>query len=91
MAILDNDGDLDLVVNNVNMESFIYRNNSQKIEQPFCESKTKGDGQNKFAVGSVVELFSGKEILRLKIEFLRAVQSSIDYGDFWNGTIDSYR
>lgn len=77
---LDNDGDLDLVVNNVNMESFVYRNNSEKNKaNHFVKVKLKGDIQNKFAIGSVVELYSGKEIIRQELIPSRGFQSSIDY------------
>ncbi|MFV8466166.1 VCBS repeat-containing protein [Flavobacterium sp. LB1P62] len=77
---LDNDGDLDLVVNNVNMEAFIYKNNSDKNpKNHFVKVKLKGDNQNKFAIGSVVELFSGKEIIRQELVPSRGFQSSVDY------------
>ena len=79
-ADLDNDGDLDLVVNNVNMQAFIYKNNSDKNKKNhFIKVKLKGDGKNKFAVGSVVELFTGKEILRQELMPSRGFQSSSDY------------
>ncbi|TDE54787.1 VCBS repeat-containing protein [Flavobacterium sp. GT3P67] len=77
---LDNDGDLDLIVNNVNMEAFVYRNNSEKNKNNhYVKVKLKGDNQNKFGVGSVVQLFSGKEILRQELIPSRGFQSSIDY------------
>ena len=77
---LDNDGDLDLVVNNVNMESFVYKNNSEKKkENHFIKVKLKGENQNKFAIGSVVELYSGKEIIHQELIPSRGFQSSIDY------------
>ncbi|MEY3499568.1 MAG: putative adhesin, partial [Bacteroidota bacterium] len=77
---LDNDGDLDLVVNNVNMPAFVYRNNSEKKkENHFIKVKLKGENQNKFSIGSVVELFSGKEIIRQELIPSRGFQSSIDY------------
>lgn len=77
---LDNDGDLDLIVNNVNMEAFVYKNNSEKNkENHFVKVKLKGDNQNRFAVGSVVQLFSGKEILRQELIPSRGFQSSVDY------------
>ena len=77
---LDNDGDLDLIVNNVNMEAFVYKNNSEKNkENHFVKVKLKGDNQNRFGVGSVVQLFSGKEILRQELIPSRGFQSSIDY------------
>ncbi|MFV7234408.1 VCBS repeat-containing protein [Flavobacterium sp. ZB4R12] len=77
---LDNDGDLDLIVNNVNMEAFVYQNNSEKNKKNhFVKVKLKGDKQNKFGVGSVVELFSGNEIIRQELIPSRGFQSSIDY------------
>lgn len=79
-ADLDNDGDLDLIVNNVNMEAFVYRNNSQKNKNNhFVKVKLKGEKQNKFAVGSVVQLYSGAEILRQELIPSRGFQSSVDY------------
>lgn len=79
-ADLDNDGDLDLIVNNVNMESFVYRNNAEKNKNNhFVKVKLKGDKKNTFGVGSVVQLFSGKEILRQELIPSRGFQSSIDY------------
>ncbi|MFN7099995.1 MAG: VCBS repeat-containing protein [Flavobacterium sp.] len=94
-ADLDNDGDLDLVVNNVNMESFVYRNNSEKnAKNQYVKVKLKGNGQNTFAVGSVVELFAGSEIIRQELIPSRGFQSSIDYTmtfGIGNKKIDSLR
>ncbi len=92
---LDNDGDLDLIVNNVNQPAFVYQNNSNKSkDNHFVKVKLKGEGQNKFAVGSVVELFSGTEILRQELIPTRGFQSSIDYVmtfGIGNKKIDSLR
>ena len=50
---LDNDGDLDLVINNVNMESFIYRNNSELINKnSFLKIELKDNSKNTNAIGS---------------------------------------
>jgi enediyne biosynthesis protein E4 len=77
---LDNDGDLDLVVNNVNMQAFVYQNNSEKNkDNHFIKVKLKGENGNKFAIGSFVELFSGKEIIKQELIPSRGFQSSIDY------------
>ncbi len=77
---LDNDGDLDIVVNNVNMESFVYRNNSEKNKaNRYLKVKLKGGAKNQFAVGSIVELFSGKEVIRQELIPSRGFQSSVDY------------
>jgi hypothetical protein len=79
-ADLDNDGDLDLIVNNVNMESFVYRNNSEKNkDNHFIKVKLKGEDQNKFGVGSVVQLFTKQEVIRQELIPTRGFQSSMEY------------
>ena len=77
---LDNDGDLDLVVNNVNQEAFIYRNNteSQKTNH-FLSIFLKGPEENKYAVGAKVELHLGNSIINRQLIPTRGFQSSIDY------------
>ncbi len=76
---LDNDGDLDLVVNNFNMPVSIYQNNSEKEENNYIKLQLKGADKNTFAIGSVVEIFSGDQILRQELIPTRGFQSSIEY------------
>ena len=59
-ADLDNDGDLDLIVNNINEEAFIYRNNSEKQNNNHFLSVTlNGSKSNPKAIGTKVTLYSG--------------------------------
>src|SRR5207245_5315818 len=57
---LDGDGALDLVVNNVNQEAFVYRNNARSLTQNrYLQVQLDGSGANRFAVGAKVTLWSG--------------------------------
>lgn len=76
---LDNDGDLDIVVNNVNQPLFVYQNNAQKQGNNYLNINLKGQAPNTFAVGSIVELFMGGEIIRHELIPSRGFQSSADY------------
>jgi hypothetical protein len=77
---LDNDGDLDLVVNNVNMPAFVYKNNSREISiNNYIAFLLKGTSANTFAVGSIVKIFCGKEIISRESIPSRGFQSSCDY------------
>ena len=77
---LDNDGDLDLVINNENQPSFVYKNNSREVNHNnYVGINLKGTGQNTFAVGSKIQLYIGKEILTKEVIPSRGFQSSVDY------------
>jgi len=73
---LDNDGDLDLIINNINMPLFVYKNNSKNN---YLKFNLKGEQQNTFAVGSVVEIYTNNQILRQELIPSRGFQSSVDY------------
>ncbi|HLF45950.1 MAG TPA: VCBS repeat-containing protein [Chitinophagaceae bacterium] len=77
---LDNDGDLDMVINNVNMPSFVYENNSRQISSyNYISIQLKGRIPNSFAIGSVIKIFSGREIITREVIPSRGFQSSTDY------------
>jgi hypothetical protein len=77
---LDNDGDLDLIINNQNQPSFVYKNNSRELNKNnYLGIFLKGKDQNSFAVGSKVQLFIGKEIFTREMMPSRGFQSSVDY------------
>ena len=74
---LDNDGDLDLVVNNVNMPVFVYQNQTEK-ENNFLKVILDGANENKAAIGAKVTLKSGNRIFYLEQVPNRGFQSSVD-------------
>jgi hypothetical protein len=77
---LDGDGALDLVVNNVNDEAFVYRNNARTLTQNrFLQVRLDGSGANRFGVGAKVTLWSGGREFYQEEEPTRGFQSSVDY------------
>lgn len=77
-ADLDNDGDLDLVVNNVDQKAFVYRNNTRENNQGnYLEIKLIGTKSNTESIGAKVSLFTGKEIQTREAFFVRGFQSSV--------------
>lgn len=76
---LDNDGDLDLVVNNVNDPTFVYRNNSDTTRQRFLSFRLIGQGKNLFGIGSKINVYAGKQVFSRELIPSRGFQSSMDY------------
>ncbi len=76
---LDGDGDLDLVVNNVNMPAFIYRNmTSEKLHPHYLKIKLKGNDKNDFGYGAKVTVYTKKGEQVQEQQPCRGFQSSMD-------------
>ena len=77
---LDNDGDLDLVVNNVNMPSFIFRNKSAGTDSTsYLVVKLKGLKQNTSAIGASLTLYAGDQLHYHEQVPMRGFKSSMDH------------
>ncbi len=77
---LDNDGDLDLVVNNVNMPAFVYRNNSvqQHPENKFLKVSLEGLGMNRFGIGAKVTVYYDHTLSYQEAMPMRGFESTVD-------------
>ncbi len=77
---LDNDGDLDLVVNNVNMPSFVYRNNAmQRKNHPhYLRFDLRGEKANTFAIGAQIMVTQKEKTIYIEQQPTRGFQSSMD-------------
>jgi hypothetical protein len=77
---LDNDGALDLVVNNVNMPAFVYRNNSRKLRpgNKYLKVALQGEGMNRFGTGSRVTVYYNHTLSYQEQMPARGFESSVD-------------
>lgn len=77
---LDNDGDLELVTNNVNSEASIYRNNSKQLlpDNKYLKVKLEGEGKNVFGIGAKVTVYHDGILNYQEVAPARGFQSSVD-------------
>ena len=78
---LDGDGAPDLVVNNVNLEVFVYRNNGRTLhsETHFPRVRLEGEDGNRFGVGARVIAYAGDALFMQEELRTRGFQSGADY------------
>ncbi len=79
---LDNDGDLDLVVNNINSEASIYLNRARQVlpEHHFLKLNFSGNEKNPLAIGTRVEIKHGINEQVQEHYLTRGYQSSVSPG-----------
>lgn len=78
-ADFDLDGDLDLVVNNINEKAFLLENkSSEKLKNHFLRIKLRGNDQNTHAIGAKVTLWQGKKQQHQFHSVIRGYLSSVD-------------
>jgi hypothetical protein len=76
---LDNDGDLDLIVSNVNQAALIYRNNSRELSgNHYLRVRLQSAAPNTHAIGSKVFVYADSITLMRELIPSRGFQSSVD-------------
>ena len=78
-ADLDNDGDLDIAVNNINDNALIYENKiNDKVTRPSMEVRLKGPPKNINAIGAKIIVYDSNEIRTYEKYPVRGFQSSME-------------
>jgi hypothetical protein len=75
-ADLDNDGDLDLVINNINQPAFIFLNNLD-TGHGFLQIKLQGEGLNTQGIGAKITIFHNGTMQYLEQYQARGYLSSV--------------
>lgn len=95
-ADLDNDGDLDLVINNIDQEAFVYRNRvNERPNHHYLRVRLKGNTQNPAGFGAKVTLYYKGQQQYSEQSPYRGYESSVDptlhFGLGAVSTLDSVR
>ncbi len=76
-ADLDNDGDLELVINNINGPASIYRNNAERMpDRHFLKLELSGSVLNQAGIGARVIIFAGGQQQMAQLYATRGFMSS---------------
>lgn len=87
-ADLDNDGDLDVVINNINSEASLYRNNARQMypdSSHFLKVQFSGDALNKNGLGAFAYIYYDKSKIQSWENtpyrgYLSSVDSRVNFG-----------
>ena len=81
-ADLDNDGDLDLIVNNISEEAFVFINNTIQKDKPsvnhFLSLRLKGDSLNTHGFGAKIFVYNNGNVQMQEQNPVRGYFSSVD-------------
>ena len=77
-ADLDNDGDLDLVVNNVNAPAGIYQNRAIERGATSLRVELAGEGANSAGIGATVTVWAGGAAQTAEVYATRGFLSAVD-------------
>jgi len=77
---LDNDGDLDVVVNNMEQTAFIYEN---KATGNFLKINLEGPNKNKFGIGAKAIIYCNGKMQTVENNVTRGFLSSVAHGLFF--------
>ncbi len=75
----DNDGDWDLVVNNINQPAFIWQNHAEDLKNNFLKIKCHGEKKNVFGIGAKVLVSAADGFKQLQqLESSHGFESSME-------------
>lgn len=80
-ADLDNDGDLDMVINNINDEASVYKNNARELDpgkSNYLRIALKGPAGNRSGLGAQIEIRQGNKKQYREFQTQRGFQSSVE-------------
>ena len=73
---LDNDGDLEIIVNNIDEEAMIFENSSSQ-KNKYLKVRFKGEDKNPNGLGAIVYIYHDEKIQVQELTLTRGFQSSV--------------